>query len=164
MVTLNAKLATVSDELLMSRLVEVWSFFWDNVLPYVEGVSVVDQFHRRRIDHLVQVLLPFQTDPLLTSLHRTPKQHRSSSPSRQGSKLSPRVHTTLAAGTFTIDVRSVALCAFRGLVVMSLYNHLQILLSPPLNKEMLARLGQYRLPRLQQMFVPWLVCYVTPVC
>ncbi|KIM69010.1 hypothetical protein SCLCIDRAFT_58696, partial [Scleroderma citrinum Foug A] len=38
MVTLNAKLAAVSDELLMSRLVEVWSFFWDNVLPYVEGV------------------------------------------------------------------------------------------------------------------------------
>lgn len=136
MVTLNAKLAAVSDELLMSRLVEVWSFFWDNVLPYVEGV-----------------LLPFQTDPLLTSLHRTPKQHRSSSPSRQGSKLSPRVHTALAAGTFTIDVRSVALCAFRDRVVKPLYNRLQPLLSPPLNKEVLARLGQYRLPRLQQMLL-----------
>ncbi|KAG1715738.1 hypothetical protein ID866_1406 [Astraeus odoratus] len=40
MVTLNAKLATISDELLMSRLVEVWSFFWDHVLPYVEGIII----------------------------------------------------------------------------------------------------------------------------
>ncbi|KAL4080232.1 HbrB-like-domain-containing protein [Scleroderma yunnanense] len=136
MVTLNAKLATVSDELLVSRLVELWSFFWDNVLPYVEGV-----------------LLPFQTDPLLTSLHRTPKQHRSSSPSRQGGKLTPSIHTILTAGGFTIDVRSIALCAFRDRVVMSLYNRLQPLLSPPLNKETLARLGQYRIPRLQQMLL-----------
>jgi hypothetical protein len=41
MVTMNAKLTGLSDELLMSRLVELWSFFWDHILPYVEGVSLV---------------------------------------------------------------------------------------------------------------------------
>ncbi|KAI6038479.1 HbrB-like-domain-containing protein [Pisolithus marmoratus] len=122
MVTLNAKLVLGSDELLMGRLVEVWTFFWDHVLPYIEGV-----------------LLPLQTDPLLTSLHRTPKQLPSSSPARQGSP--------------TIDVRSVALCAFRHRVVMPLSKRLHALLSPPLAKETLARLGQYRLPRLQQMLL-----------
>ncbi|KIK27936.1 hypothetical protein PISMIDRAFT_65499, partial [Pisolithus microcarpus 441] len=38
MVTLNVKLLLGSDEFLMGRLVEVWSFFWDHVLPYIEGV------------------------------------------------------------------------------------------------------------------------------
>ncbi|KAJ8522745.1 hypothetical protein ONZ45_g757 [Pleurotus djamor] len=38
MVTLNAKLSGVDDEKLLSRLVEVWNFFWDQVLPYIEGV------------------------------------------------------------------------------------------------------------------------------
>ena len=42
MVTINAKMASLSDELLPSRLVELWSFFWDHILPYVEGVSVID--------------------------------------------------------------------------------------------------------------------------
>lgn len=122
MVTLNVKLLLGSDEFLMGRLVEVWSFFWDHVLPYIEGV-----------------LLPLQTDPLLTSLYRTPKQLPSSSPTRQGSP--------------TVDVRSVALCAFRHRVVMPLSKRLHTLLSPPLTKETLARLGKYRLPRLQQMLL-----------
>ncbi|KAI6169504.1 HbrB-like-domain-containing protein [Pisolithus thermaeus] len=121
-VTLNVKLVLGSDESLMGRLVEVWSFFWDHVLPYIEGV-----------------LLPLQTDPLLTSLHRTPKQLPSSPPTRQGSP--------------TVDVRSVALCAFRHRVVMPLSKRLQALLSPPLTKETLARLGKYRSPRLQQMLL-----------
>ncbi|KIJ67540.1 hypothetical protein HYDPIDRAFT_149211 [Hydnomerulius pinastri MD-312] len=136
MVTLNAKLAGVSDELLMSRLVELWSFFWDHILPYVEGV-----------------LLPFQTDQLLTSLHRTAKQHRSSSPTRQGAKIAAALPSSLAAFSPTIDVRRVALCAFRDRVVLPLYGRLHALLSPPLSKETLARLGQYRQPRLQQMLL-----------
>ncbi|KAH7888456.1 HbrB-like-domain-containing protein [Phlebopus sp. FC_14] len=136
MVTLNAKLAGVSDELLVSCLVEVWSFFWDHILPYVEGV-----------------LLPFQTDPLLTSLHRTPKQHRTSSPTRQGAKIAPTLPSSLAAFSPTIDVRSVALCAFRDRVVFPLHGRLSSVLSPPVSKETLARLGQYRLPRLQQMLL-----------
>jgi hypothetical protein len=42
MVTINAKMASLSDELLPTRLVELWSFFWDHILPYVEGVSVIN--------------------------------------------------------------------------------------------------------------------------
>lgn len=38
MVTLNAKLAEIDDEKLVGRVVELWGFFWDQVLPYVEGV------------------------------------------------------------------------------------------------------------------------------
>lgn len=41
MVTINAKMASLSDELLPSRLVDLWSFFWDHILPYIEGVSVI---------------------------------------------------------------------------------------------------------------------------
>ena len=43
MVTLNAKLSGIDDEKLVSRVVEIWNFFWDQVLPYVEGVG----FHCR---------------------------------------------------------------------------------------------------------------------
>ncbi|KAF9245042.1 HbrB-like-domain-containing protein [Melanogaster broomeanus] len=136
MVTINAKLTGLSDELLMTRLVEQWSFFWDHILPYVEGV-----------------LLPFQTDQLLTSLLRTAKQHRSSSPTRQGAKIAPTLPSSLAAFSPTIDVRSVALCAFRDRVVFPLHGRLHTLLSPPQTKETLARLGQYRQPRLQQMLL-----------
>lgn len=38
MVTLNVKLSGVDDDKLLNRVVEVWGFFWDQVLPYVEGV------------------------------------------------------------------------------------------------------------------------------
>ena len=39
MITLNAKLKGCEDENLLTRVVETWCFFWDQVLPYVEGVS-----------------------------------------------------------------------------------------------------------------------------
>lgn len=39
MVTLNAKLAVIDDDKLVSRLIDLWGFFWQQVLPYVEGVS-----------------------------------------------------------------------------------------------------------------------------
>jgi hypothetical protein len=39
MVTVNAKLKGVEDEKLVARVVEVWGFFWDQVLTYLEGVS-----------------------------------------------------------------------------------------------------------------------------
>ena len=46
MVTLNAKLAGVEDEKLVGRVVEVWGFFWDQVLTYLEGVRfLVPVFH-----------------------------------------------------------------------------------------------------------------------
>ena len=41
MVTLNAKLSGVDDEKLVPRVVEVWGFFWDQVLTYLEGVCVI---------------------------------------------------------------------------------------------------------------------------
>ena len=40
MVTLNAKLMGIDDEKLVARVVEIWGFFWDQVLTYVEGVSL----------------------------------------------------------------------------------------------------------------------------
>ena len=39
MVTLSAKLNGVEDEKMISRVVDLWTFFWGQVLPYVEGVS-----------------------------------------------------------------------------------------------------------------------------
>jgi len=39
MVTLNAKLIGIDDEKLVGRVVEIWGFFWDQVLTYIEGVS-----------------------------------------------------------------------------------------------------------------------------
>ncbi|KAH7923922.1 HbrB-domain-containing protein [Leucogyrophana mollusca] len=133
MVTLNAKLENSDDDLLVGRVVELWSFFWDHILPYVEGV-----------------LLPLQTDPILSSLHRAPKQHRVASPTRQGSVSHL---TTLSSVSSSIDVRSVALCAFRDRVVLPLYGRLKTLLTPPLGKATLARLSDYRKPRLQQMLL-----------
>jgi hypothetical protein len=41
MVTLNAKLVGLEDDKLLGRVVEIWGFFWDQVLPYVEGVSLL---------------------------------------------------------------------------------------------------------------------------
>ena len=40
MVTLNAKLNGIDDEKLVSRVVEIWGFFWDQVLTYLEGVRL----------------------------------------------------------------------------------------------------------------------------
>ncbi|KAG1746101.1 HbrB-like-domain-containing protein [Suillus lakei] len=130
MVTLNAKLSNISDEILLGRVIEIWGFFLGPNTP---------------------VLLPLQTNPLLTSLHRTQKQHRTSSPTRQGGKLSGS--STLTSLSPTIDVRSVALCAFRDRVVLPIHGRLQNLLSPPFGKDMLARLSPFRQPRLQQMLL-----------
>ncbi|KAF9206205.1 hypothetical protein BGZ49_002854 [Haplosporangium sp. Z 27] len=54
MLTLNAKLGDVPDEKLVSRLVEVWSFFFGTVLPYFEGVFLPLQielkaYHAKRM-------------------------------------------------------------------------------------------------------------------
>jgi len=47
MFTLNAKLAGIDDDKLVVRVVEIWGFFWDQVLPYVEGVSHLLYYHPR---------------------------------------------------------------------------------------------------------------------
>ncbi|KAG8213794.1 HbrB-like-domain-containing protein [Butyriboletus roseoflavus] len=128
MVTINAKIVSLSDELLPSRLVELWSFFWDHILPYVEGVSVISRL-----------------------LYRSTKAALSS-PTRQGTKAGPTggSHTAFSP---TIDVRSLALCAFRDRIVVPLHSRLHTLLSPTQCKETLVRLGSYRQPRLQQMLL-----------
>lgn len=42
--TLNGKLVGVEEEKLVGRVVELWGFFWDQVLPYVEGVRVLSPY------------------------------------------------------------------------------------------------------------------------
>ncbi|KAG5221303.1 Enhancer of polycomb protein [Salix suchowensis] len=103
MVTLNAKLSGIDDEKLVSRVVEIWNFFWDQVLPYVEG-----------------------TDALLSSLYRAPKAHRSSSPGRQPSKGSISTSSNVSMHSSShIDVRSVALRSFRDRVARPCFSRTQ---------------------------------------
>lgn len=62
MLTLNAKLGDVPDEKLVSRLVEVWSFFFGTVLPYFEGVFLPLQTelkacHAKKMTRKVHVVI-----------------------------------------------------------------------------------------------------------
>ena len=43
--TFNGKLADIPGDKIVGRVVELWGFFWDKVLPYVEGVR--DSLRRR---------------------------------------------------------------------------------------------------------------------
>ncbi|OBZ66068.1 Target of rapamycin complex 2 subunit bit61 [Grifola frondosa] len=120
MVTLNAKLAGIDDDKLVGRIVEIWGFFWDQVLPYVEGA-----------------LLPLQTDPLLSSLYRHPKPASTHSAKASLSSLSSGPQ---------IDVRTLALIAFRDRVILPLFPRLYACLTLP---------QEYTTsqPRLQQMLL-----------
>jgi len=40
MITLNSKFMNIEENKLLARVVDMWGFFWDQVLPYVEGVSL----------------------------------------------------------------------------------------------------------------------------
>ena len=40
MVTLNSTLSGVEDDKLVPRVVKLWTFFWTQVLPYLEGVRI----------------------------------------------------------------------------------------------------------------------------
>jgi hypothetical protein len=56
MLNLNAKLSNLDDEKLIPRVVEIWTFFWVQVLPYVEGVrSLPSNFCRRHSAYLPSV-------------------------------------------------------------------------------------------------------------
>ncbi|TFK54029.1 HbrB-domain-containing protein [Heliocybe sulcata] len=137
MVTFNAKLVGIEDEQLVRRVVERWVFFWDQVLPYVEGA-----------------LLPLQTDPLLLSLYRAPKGHRTSSPTRSGN---PKSSSSLSSSA-QIDVRTVALRSFRDKVILPLFPRLDARLEI-MKKEMKDGLfgggapENQIMPRLQQMLL-----------
>ncbi|EJD03276.1 HbrB-domain-containing protein [Fomitiporia mediterranea MF3/22] len=107
MTTLNTKLSGVDDDKLPARVVELWTFFWDQVLPYVEGVFI-----------------PLQTHPLLLALHRTPKSHRPASPTTLTSPDDPSSgapSTTLSP----IDVRTIALRAFRDKIIVPVASRLE---------------------------------------
>jgi hypothetical protein len=57
MVTLNAKLMEIEDEKLVARVVEIWGFFWDNVLTYVEGVRWSSKAELYRLTRAKQGLI-----------------------------------------------------------------------------------------------------------
>ncbi|PFH51998.1 hypothetical protein AMATHDRAFT_2487 [Amanita thiersii Skay4041] len=137
MVTLNAKLTEIDDEKLVVRVVEIWGFFWDNVLTYVEGV-----------------LLPLQTDPLLSSLYRTPKSHhRAASPNRQGSTSSSLPSSISNVSPTHIDVRSIALRSFRDKVIVPLFERLYARLALPNRHDNFQEANTHQQPRLQQMLL-----------
>ncbi|KAJ6495567.1 HbrB-like-domain-containing protein, partial [Mycena vitilis] len=132
MVTLNSKLAGTDDNTLIRRVVEVWSFFWDQVLTYVEGV-----------------LLPMHTDPLVSTLYRG-KPHRPSSP-RQTSKGNIAFSMNGGLPSNYIDVRTIALRSFRDKVVVPLAPRLKACILNRQEKENAQDTATQ--PRLQQMLL-----------
>ena len=157
MVTLNAKLSGIDDEKLVPRVVEVWGFFWDQVLTYLEGVGVISSSLPATLPatdlHLFQqVLLPLQTDPLLSSLYRTPKPHRATSPARQNGPHKASLASAMnSVSTHHIDVRSVALKSFRDRVILPPSQRLYSRLSATNRQDNLQETNSHQMPRLQQM-------------
>lgn len=138
-VTLHSKLNGVEEEDLVDRVVDLWKFFWDEVLPYVEGA-----------------LLPLQTDSLLSSLYKIPKPHKPASPVGQN-----------GAGTITpsfktqqIDVRTIALRYFRDQIIYPAFPVLHDRLNTL--KERYPQTTGYP-PRLQQMLLVLLSQRTLPV-
>ncbi|KIM27657.1 hypothetical protein M408DRAFT_24317 [Serendipita vermifera MAFF 305830] len=133
MVTLNSKLAAgVEEEKLAGRIVDLWGFFWDQVLPYVEGV-----------------FLPLQTDLILSSLTRTSK-------SNTASALHNELGTTpvTLSGGPSIDVRKLALRAFRDSIVLPVAPRLQKRFSSASrDKDLNSELADHHRPRLEQMLL-----------
>ena len=141
MVTLNAKLMGVHDTKLIARVVETWNFFWDQVLTYVEGVSDKQLSFISYSLIRCQVLLPLQTHPLLSSLH---KSHRAKSPNRQKGCNSSAMSDHASNH---IDVRLIALRSFRDCII----THLACRLLERFRLENISE--TFYQPRLQQMYV-----------
>ncbi|RPD54187.1 HbrB-domain-containing protein [Lentinus tigrinus ALCF2SS1-6] len=132
MVTLDSRLSGVEDDKLIMRIVELWTFFWTQVLPYLEGA-----------------LLPLQTDPILSSLYRTPKAHRPTSPtSTQNGK---GASASLLQSATQIDVRSLALVSFRDRIILPLFPRLHARLTMSKDENMLG--SEVNQARLQQMLL-----------
>lgn len=144
MTTLNTKLAGIENDKLLGRVVELWTFFWDKVLPYVEGVFI-----------------PLQTDTYLQQLHRAPKSHRPSSPTTLTSPVDePQGATTHSP----IDVRTIALRAFRDKIIVPVATRLEarlIAVRPGASfssgtgpgSSNAVEAASYQRPRLQQMLL-----------
>ncbi|KAF8608577.1 HbrB-domain-containing protein [Ceratobasidium sp. AG-I] len=103
MMTLNAKLAGLEEETLLTRVVQIWGFFWEQVLPYLEGV-----------------FLPLQTEKILQNLSR-PKPMRTSSP---GSPTHDVPGVVPLVGCLTVDVRNVVLQSFRDSIIVPIWQKL----------------------------------------
>ncbi|EIW83277.1 HbrB-domain-containing protein [Coniophora puteana RWD-64-598 SS2] len=125
MVTLNAKLVNLDDQLITLRVVEMWEFFWDQILPYIEAV-----------------LLPLQNDKLLSSLrHKQPVREHG---------LPTLTHTQTCSW---IHIRDIALRALRDRVILPLQNRLRLRLEAPWTKDTWIRLGESGQRRYQQMLL-----------
>jgi hypothetical protein len=125
--TLNSKLQGLDDQRLLLRLVEVWTFFLGQVLPYCEGC-----------------FLPLRTDPALRNLVATSGSYgaangtagiATSSSSAglfsAGSNLTQSGAALLLSGAPStgmdlqlIDVRKVLMVVFRDQVLMPIYERL----------------------------------------
>ncbi|KAH7339373.1 HbrB-like-domain-containing protein [Rhizoctonia solani] len=133
MITLNAKLQGLEEETLLTRMVQVWGFFWDQVLPYLEGV-----------------FLPLQTEKILQTLARNPKTARPGSP---GSPALDLPGVVPLVGCTTIDVRNVVLQSFRDSIIQPIWQKLyDQLVAMGKDVEASASLGD-RSARLQQMLL-----------
>ncbi|KAJ7782858.1 HbrB-like-domain-containing protein [Mycena metata] len=133
MVTLNAKLAGTDDAALVRRVVEVWSFFWDQVLTYVEGVLFCSR------------CTPTRCSRPSTAANPTARQ----SP-RQASKGNINFTPTMAPNN--IDVRTVALRSFRDKVIVPLATRLRTCIVNREEKENAQDTATQA--RLQQMLLP----------
>ncbi|KDN44425.1 hypothetical protein RSAG8_05472, partial [Rhizoctonia solani AG-8 WAC10335] len=133
MITLNAKLQGLEEETLLTRVVQIWGFFWDQVLPYLEGV-----------------FLPLQTEKILQNLARNTKTVRPGSP---GSPAHDLPGVVPLVGCPTIDVRNVVLQSFRDSIIQPIWQKLyDQLLAMGKDVDASASLGD-RSARLQQMLL-----------
>ncbi|SPO25498.1 uncharacterized protein UTRI_03080_B [Ustilago trichophora] len=123
--TLNSKLQGLEDTRLLLRLVEVWTFFLGQVLPYCEGC-----------------FLPFQTDPTLRGLIASSASYGGTSGVASGAGNSSNVGPFSSNANLTqsgaalilsgaagldlqrIDVRKILLVVFRDQVLMPIYERL----------------------------------------
>lgn len=148
MLTLNSKLSNLDDEKLLPRVVEIWEFFWNSILTYVKAVRTLVS-SRPSTHKAAQVFLPFQTEPILLSLGKAPKQ-RTSSPSRKESLSGANLALPTAAGR--IDVRELCLRAFRDAIIFPIYPRLATRLTA-YAKDPFSEMPDYNRPRLQQMLL-----------
>lgn len=93
-----------------------------------------------------QVFLPLQIDPYLISLAKTPKAIRAPSPSVGDGTIS-----NANLGPHTIDIRKLALTAFRDSVVHPIAPRLHVRLTSP-RREPTPELTEHQAPRLEQMY------------
>ncbi|SNX84488.1 uncharacterized protein MEPE_03197 [Melanopsichium pennsylvanicum] len=128
--TLNSKLQGLEDTRLLLRLVEVWTFFLGQVLPYCEGC-----------------FLPFQTDPTLRSLIASSASYGVGSSATGAAGVYSNVGPFSSSANLThsggaliffgsanadfqrIDVRKILLVVFRDQVLLPIYERLSYLFS-----------------------------------